>query len=546
MPSYKILDYYSYRVNGIWLDSEHLEAVDYGEKMTFYFETGSLHIEEEITAPEGFPGIKSELKVKNKLNEKKAVQIALEAGIDIREKNQDIGEDDYTVERNSSRVKISGEKEVKITSDRELFNSGEAYVKEHFPGERQKCLVPGEIDARIELGPEEKSEVEFRFTSGQASEHHIESRENRLEGGLRRSFEASAMSMENLIYDRDGLGIIAGHPWFQNYWARDTLWTLLGMIDAGYFEETEKILENFVEKGLPGKINLNNEDEEEGRIDTYPLFIIAADKLRRHYNITKTIEEGIEEAFKHLETENNVVQHDPEGTWMDTLERPEAVDVQALWLKAAEIKGKKTSELRKGLEKFQEGDYIRDHLGDNPPHTINPSIALMYGYLDESNLSKINAEFSSRFGARTRSVTDPGYDSSGYHTGSVWGLTSCWAAAANFKHGKTVEGLNFLENFSDFLDKDQPGALPELVDSENGRNLGCVEQAWSAGMFIHAIDSYLLGIEVDEEKVEIDPCENYSGKRLNKRVGDSYLDIKVEDGKAEILNDPDLEREVLT
>jgi glycogen debranching enzyme len=142
-------------------------------------------------------------------------------------------------------------------------------------------------------------------------------------------------------------------------------------------------------------------------------------------------------------------------------------------------------------------------------------------------------------------VTDPGYNSSGYHTGSTWGLTTCWAAAANFQHGKTVEGLNFLENFSGFLDEGQPGALPEVVASENGENLGCIEQAWSAGMFVHVIDSYLLGIKVGEDEIKIEPCESYSGKRLNKRVGESYLDIKVEDGEAEILNNPDLEKEVL-
>lgn len=544
-PGYKLLDYYAYRVNGIWLDSDNLEAVDYGEKITYYFETGSLHIQEEITAPEGLAGVKSSLKIENKLEEKKAVQVALEAGVDIREKSTDIPENDYKVERNKSRVKISRDRKVKITSNQELINTGEAYLKEHFPGEKQECIVPGEITARIELEPSETRKIEFNFTSGESSDYRPGDQDNYLEGGLKRSFEASVQSIENLIYDRKGLGIIAGHPWFQNYWARDSFWSVLGLIDSGYFEEAEKILENFVERGLPGKINLEGDDEENCRSDTYPLYIIAADKLERHYGTTSKIEEGMEEAFEQLETENGLVQHDSEGTWMDTLERPEAVDVQSLWLKAAEIMGEREKELREGLEKFTEGEYVMDHLGGNPPHTINPAVPLMFGHTD-SGLSKINAEFSSRFGARTRSVTDPGYNSSGYHTGSTWGLTTCWAAAANFQNGKTVEGLNFLENFSEFLDEGQPGALPEIVDSENGENLGCLEQAWSAGMFVHVIDSYLLGIKVGKDEVKIEPCESYSGKRLNKRVGEAYLDIKVENGEAEILNNPDLEKEVLT
>ena len=544
-PSHKLLDYYSYRVNGIWLDSDNLEAVDYGDKITYYFETGSLHIKEEIEAPEGLAGVKSSLKIENKRNEKKAVQVALEAGIDIREKSKDIPESDYKVERNKSGVKVSRDQELLITSSEDLINNGEAYLKEHFPGEKQKCIVPGEITARIKLEASETSKVEFKFTSGDASSHKVEDQENHLEGTPKRAFEASTQSMENLIYDREGLGIIAGHPWFQSYWARDTFWTLLGLIDAGYFEEAEKVLENFAKRGLPSKINLDTEDEQDCRSDTYPLYIIAADKLDRHHGITPEIEKGMSKAFEKLKVENGIVNHDPEGTWMDTLERPGAVDVQSLWLKAAEIMGGREEELQKGLEKFEKKEYILDNLGDNPAHTVNPAVPLMFNQLD-SGLSKINAEFSSRFGARTRSVTDPGYDSSGYHTGSTWGLTTCWAAAANFQHGKTVEGLNFMENFSEFIDEGQPGALPEVVGSESGENLGCLEQAWSAGMLVHVIDSYLLGIKVGEDEIVVDPCNGYSGKRLNKRVGDSYLDLKVENGEAEVLNNPDLEKKVIT
>lgn len=545
-PGYKLLDYYAYKVNGIWLNSENLEAVDYGDEITYYFETESLSVQETVSMPEGLSDMKSELKIRNNRGDVKAVQIGLETGVDIRRRDEDLGPEDYSIQRDSKRVKVEADKSLTITSDRELRNSGEPYLKEHFPGEKQRCIVPGKTVVRTEVEPDEEETVEFRFSSEAGSNHVIKDTETVLEGDLGRIFEASVNSMKNLMYDTEGLGIIAGHPWFQNYWARDTFWTLLGLIDAGYFEESHRILQNFAEKDLPGKINLNGENEAEGRIDTYPLYIIAADKLQRHYKISETIEDGIDHAFEQLELKDRVVQHNPEGTWMDTLERDQAVDVQVLWLRAAEITGEKESELREGLEKFTENEYIRDHLGEDPAHTINPAVGLMYGYFDSEHLSKINAEFSSRYGARTRSVTDPGYQSSGYHTGSSWGLTTCWAAMANLENRKTVEGLNFLEKLSPLLDRDQPGALPEVVDSENGENLGCVEQAWSAGLFIHAIDTYLLGIEITKDEVIIDPCDNYSGKRLNKRVGNTYIDIKVEDGDVEILNQPELERELIT
>lgn len=543
-PTYKLLDYYAYRVNGIWLNSENLEAVDYSDKITYYFETESLKITETISMPEQFPGMKSSLEIENKKDEIKAVQVGLEAGVDIRSKKQDIGPENYEI-KYSNKIKVVGERELLIESDRELLTSGESYVNEHFPVEQQKCVIPRDISVRLELNPGETETVEFKFSSSKSSKQTIKQNDSRLEGRLDRCFNASVESMLNLIYDRKGLGIIAGHPWFQNYWARDTFWTVLGLIDAGYFEEAEEILENFAEKSLPGKINLDSENEHSARADTYPLFIIAADKLKRHYKISSTLENAMVKAFQQLKLMDGVVQHSPDGTWMDTLDRESAVDIQVLWLKASEIIGEKTSELEKGLERFKSEDYILDNLGENPAHTINPAVGLMHSYFSSKHLSKINAEFSSRYGARTRSMTDPGYEASGYHTGSCWGLTTCWAAAANFKHGKNVEGLNFLEKLAAQLDQGQPGALPEILDSESGENLGCVEQAWSAGMLVHVVDSYLLGIKVTEDKVEIDPCENYTGKRLQKRVGNNFIDFKVEDGEAEILNDPGLDRELI-
>ncbi len=546
-PSYKLLDYYAYKVNGIWLDQESLEAVDYGEEITFYFEKDSLSIKETIKMPENLSGMESKLEIKNKHGSVKAVNIGLEAGVDIREKSDDIPESSYSVKRTQNSIKISQDRELVISSNQKLLNKDEPFKKTHYPVEKQECLIPGDISARIEIEPHSTEEVVFRFESGEASTHKISNRSQLLEGKQDRTFNAAIKSTENLVYNSEGLGVIAGHPWFQSYWARDTFWTLFGLIDAGYFEESKKILENFADRDLPGKINLAGEDEPNGRIDTFPLYIIAADKLKRHYKISSKIEEGMSQAFEQLELDNDVVVHDPDGTWMDTLERDKAVDVQSLWLEAAKIMDRpEVEQLESGLEKFEEENYIRDTLGKDSPHTINPAVGLMFDQFSEKYLSKINAEFSSRFGARTRSITDPGYDSSGYHTGSSWGLTTCWAAMANFRHGKTIEGLNFLENLSSFLDDGQPGALPEVVDSENGENLGCMEQAWSSGLFIHAIDSYLLGIEVTKEKIEINPGGEFTGKRTNKRVGDKYVDIKFEDGEAEIVDKSKLDRDVIT
>lgn len=547
VPPYKFLDYYAVKINGVWLDSGTLQCTEYGKEFVFHHELDSHKIKEKVSAPESLPGLKIELEIKNKTEEPKAVRVVLEAGVDIRHKSHDIGPENYELDTGTGRISVSGNgKNMMISSDEDFDLEGESYVKEHFPGEKQRCFVPGDIVLKREVGPHSKDDLEFEFTTSEGSFGSLRDVEQEFRSEeLGRTFENCIDSIENLVYDRKGKGLIAGHPWFQSYWARDSFWTLLGMIDAGHFSLAEEILENFTDHGLNPRIFLEGDGDSFPRADTYPLFIITCDKLRRHYGLNEKLEEAVEEASARLEFEGELVEHEPEATWMDTLERSRAVDIQSLWLEAARITGgDRQEELEEGLEKFQESDYMKDHLDEDSPSTINPAVPLLFGQIDkdraERYLEKINACFSSRYGARTRSMTDPGYESSGYHNGSVWGLTTAWTAAANLRYRNEKQGLNLLEKMTQFLDRNQLGALPEVVDAENGELIGAPEQAWSAGMFIHVVDSYLLGIKVKEDYVEIDPAD-INCERKGKKIRGERLDLKIEDGEVEILNDPDID-----
>jgi glycogen debranching enzyme len=552
-PPYKFLDYYAIKVNGIWLDPKTVEAAEYSDShMVFHHETDSLRIREEVRAPSTVPGIEIELEFENKMDTRKAVHVVMEPGVDIREKSQDVDGEEYRLETGPNRVTAARNgKKLMISSSQDFELSGGSYTKEHYPGERQECFIPGKLSFRKEIEDSETLEIEMTTSDGVFGE--LQDIDQSFEGeDLDRLFKYSVESMKNMIYDKENTGIIAGHPWFQSFWARDSFWSVLGLIDAGYFELAEDILTNFAKKDLPGKINLEGDDEydEMPRLDTDPLFVIAADKLDRHFRINDVIEEKMEEIFEKPELEEGVVQNPPKSTWMDTLEREEAVDVQALWLEAARrMSSEKAEELESGLEKFNSEDYMKDYLGEDPPETVNPAVPLMFGQLDEEKaekyLQKINGEFSSRYGARTRSMADPGYDSSGYHSGSTWGLTTAWAAAANLEYGNKQHGKSFLEKMTQFLDRNQLGALPEVVDSEKGELMGCSEQAWSAGLMAHVIDTYMLGIRPESpEKVVINPSEDLDCVRTGKRIGDQTLDLKISGGEVEILNDPDLEVEI--
>lgn len=549
-PSHKYLDYFAAKINGVWLTEETLEEAEYGKKIVYRHRVSTLEIKQEIKCPDNLPGFKIEYEIKNNSDENKAVRATLETGVDIRKKSQDIGSQSYQVETSKAGMKvIKDDRWLSISSEKFSFEEG-SYIKEHFPGERQECLIPGDIYCQCEIGPGETREEEIVFKTDGKVEDEVKTPEGSLRHeSLGRTFNYSMESLENLYYGKNRSGVIAGHPWFQNYWARDTFWTALGMIDAGMFEEVEKILLNFAErKEFPSKIGTDGDVETEyPRCDSIPLFAIAADELNKYYKANYKLLDRAEELLAEERPRGKLIDHHADGTWMDTLQRENAVDIQSLWIEALNRFDRGTKRLRKGLEKFKEEDYMKDNL-ENDFESINPAVSLMFGHLEDDEaeryLEKINGEFSSRFGARTRSVTDHGYDSSGYHTGSVWGLTTCWAAAANLKYGQRNHGVNFLEKLTQFVDRNQLGALPEVVDAENGGTLGCDEQAWSAGLFIHVIDSYLLGIDVEDDKLVIDPVEGLSLERKGKRVEDERVDIKVNNGEVEILNEPEIEIEV--
>ncbi len=532
-PPYKFLDYYAIKLNGVWLGPDTLNATEYGDSFVFHHETDSLQIREDLKVPESHPGFKIEIKLQNKTEEKKAVHIGLELGLDIRRKDQDIGPEDYSIEKSPGKTVFCSEDKKLVLNTKDSFKiEGEEHLKEHYPGERQKAFVPGQMVFRKELDPKSSEKLELDFSTTEVSFGKLEKTDAKMTGDLSRCFNSCVDSMENLIYDKEGKGIIAGHPWFQSYWARDSLISVLGLVDAGYFEVSHEILENFAENNLTGKINLDGTTEDTGREDHCPLFILASEKLKQHDSISEKIREARKEAMKHLDIEDGVVTHDPCGTWMDTIPREKAIDIQSLWLEAADIMDDyRHKELEKGMDKFVKDGEVVDELGE-PKNTFNILVPVLFGHLEdevaENVMERINGEFTSQYGIRTRSAMDPGYDSKGYHTGSVWGLTTALGAAANFKVGNDRQGLNLLKKMQKFLDRNQIGSLPEVMDAETGELLGCSEQAWSAAMFVHAIDSYLMNPERNSTPQE------FSARRKNKRIDGEKLDITSSEGDVEI------------
>ena len=69
--------------------------------------------------------------------------------------------------------------------------------------------------------------------------------------------------------------------------------------------------------------------------DSTPLWVIAVSDFVKNYGGLESFKKGIDNALlfglRHLD---GLVGHDPKLSWMDTLERHKAIEVQSLWAHA--------------------------------------------------------------------------------------------------------------------------------------------------------------------------------------------------------------------
>lgn len=73
-------------------------------------------------------------------------------------------------------------------------------------------------------------------------------------------------------------------------------------------------------------------------------------------------------------------------------------------------------------------DRIRPDGTFDPSLTVNPIVLLLFGmagYKEARDiLTRIESDFLTPWGVRTRSAQDPESDGGSYHKGNVWGLTT--------------------------------------------------------------------------------------------------------------------------
>ena len=341
---------------------------------------------------------------------------------------------------------------------------------------------------------------------------------------------------ESFVVEREAKKtIIAGYHWFGE-WGRDAMISLPGLtLINGKFDCAEKILEHFLNnamsKGIPsrfvnGNHEFNSSDATLWMIDrVYQYSKYAGPERTKAF--LHTYWWRLKDIIKYYsEMERDGILYHKSGTWMDTLKRDNAVEIQGLWYnslrimeKFADIAGESSDTFKslhtackeQFLDKFWTGRYLRDCLNDDslrPNQIITTS--LDFTPVDKHSAKKImdvvDRELLTPFGLRTLDKNDSRYlgeytgnfamRERAYHNGTVWP----WLLGPYIKtymrlNGDRSKAQKFLENLIELHLRDAGiGTISEVFDGDSPHTpRGCISQAWSVAELLRTYFEDVMG-----------------------------------------------------
>jgi glycogen debranching enzyme len=591
----KFLEYFAFKINEEWLSPENcVRFEEDGATATHFFELDKMKVEESILIPEEFPALLCKLTFSNKTQEEINLEIKLEVGANIRKMEENWNERTYSKKFEENKILVSNELGVLAFGSsilgKDILSS---YYKEHYPGELQRCFVPGIYNTSIVLPPLSTQSIIFTFVCGSSEKDtkltfsSLSSWEETLarkyevykmnedsleteDSVLKSLFYASVTNLEKCAYEGKVKGFLAGYPWFTQIWGRDLGWVIRASVDVGNFEFAKSSLEvlakNQSEEGLiPNFITLDGKIDYNSA-DATPLWIIALNKYVECSGDLDFLERVKENLLKALNwykkncDENGFISNDSRETWMDTLDRKGiCLDVCSIWYEAlksgsnllnllGDSIGSKalldsSKLLQNNIEKhFWKDDFYIDNL-EGGERSINAVFPLVFGISKRPvKALKVleSSEFTTEFGIRTLSKYSNLYNPAGYHTGSSWGITTALMACAEFLNNRTEKGMEYLQKISKTLNKFCVNSLPEAWNSEDGSlNLlkpfgyeyAAFLQAWSAAGVIICIDEFLLGLKEDalNKSITITPAIRENRVKRRKLVDKDVIELIIEE-----------------
>ena len=539
----KFLDYFALKVNGEWLSSGNIVKFEYDfSKAVHYYKTNSGLVKEIVFVPKDAKAIIVELECE------KPAEIEVNLAVNIRILSENETSRKYDVEESGRTILVKNELgSVVFNSMGECEFARDERYEIHAPsGERQSYFSPGRIlfsgkKIAFSFGPDHvnlrkcRELLESRESFNRNLVKDLIKTDNET---LLNAFNCAVLSIELLKKEN---GYFAGLPWFQQCWGRDTFWSLPALIDLGYHREARNVLEFFAKHSydlcIPNFVS-ETQGNSFNSIDATLLWLTGLEyyvKNSGDAGFLRGMEMYIRDflSFLFARERSGFLQHDFDRneTWMDTQRRCcMAVEIQSLYYRALHsascilkllnnhdllgevCKRIRNLELNFDKEFFMDGFYADriDNNGCVKRKTANALVPLIFGPGRKSREILPVAEsdkFVSKKGLRTLASDEPDFDPAGYHNGSVWSLTTAWASAAEFLHGRTEKAWEFMTKMTDDINHDALGCIGECWDSNTSRLTGCSLQLWGAAFLVRLLDEFMLGIEIDaiERSIKVSP-----------------------------------------
>lgn len=361
------------------------------------------------------------------------------------------------------------------------------------------------------------------------------------------AYSAAVFSLESLVTGLNGMvnrtGVFAGLPWFFQFWARDELVSLQGLVLAEKYSLVKDILLTYVSRL-----------DEEGRLpNMYPpsslgsadavgwlwkrlgdyLSVLEKRKMLWEYWSVEELEwladrlEGSLRSLQISHVRDDLVINAAQETWMDThggvgdVRSGARVEIQALTLSSLKTlrllyrllkrtNGKEFRTFEKRLmtkvrQAFFVDGMLLDGVGDA---TVRPNVFIAayvypellskkeWGGVFEKALRELWLEWGglSSIGKSHPLFVDSysGQDNRSYHRGDSWYWVNNIAALAlhridGERFGFHVERLK-RASVHELLWQGAIGHCAELSSARQQTSSGCLAQAWSAATLIELLD----------------------------------------------------------
>ncbi|MFH1055563.1 MAG: amylo-alpha-1,6-glucosidase [Candidatus Altiarchaeota archaeon] len=354
------------------------------------------------------------------------------------------------------------------------------------------------------------------------------------------TFEADPASIldaaaSSFIIDAGGKKtIVAGYHWFSD-WGRDAMISLPGLcLVSGRLNEAEAVLSRFIDYMRDGRIPTQitvdgpiyyDFDGTLWMLDSLNEYCKYAGQeralgfIRQRWGSIKSVIEWYSKLV-----EGGLLRH-RSGTWMDTIERDDAVEVQALWYNGLNVVEELSNligepvdySLMKSdfessfMEKYWNGSYLNDCLNDD---SLRPNQVIAAG-LEYSPVPKneaaqlikaVNEELLTPCGLRTLGRKDPQYRpqyvggfedrAHAYQNGTVWPWLFGPYADTVVRLGGARGSRHAIKVITPLLNRvcdNCLGTLNEIYDAEEPHTpRGAVSQAWSVAEILRVLQENKL------------------------------------------------------